>query len=393
MHSKITTTLSLITSWIIRLFSYLIPRSKNVWICIGWHANKERELFADNSKYFFLYASKHYASAKVIWIARDQKLANMLTRAGYRAHSVHSLRGIYYSLRAKYTFVDAFMIRENWRYAGGTTLIQLWHGKGMKKTGHDSAYSLGGRSRFTEPNLFTRFDKLVASSSHTAKLMASTFRAPLEDILITGLPRNDVLFEHINGAEIDQNQALADAITKAKGLGARKLFLYAPTFRPDGSNPLNTINFPILNEALTTLNYHFLITLHPKFSAKDIRLDENLTNIHYVPAGFDSYPQLKHIDVLVTDYSSLYIDYLLLDRPIIFYTYDLETYKKEMGLHEDFDTLTPGPHPTTFTELIGAIRDNDRHTSERAHTRKVLFTHTDGNASKRLIQELFSQVD
>jgi len=137
--------------------------------------------------------------------------------------------------------------------------------------------------------------------------------------------------------------------------------LYAPTFRPDGSNPLTTFDVTAANTFMKKRNYHMMVSLHPKFSAQDSGISEENSNLTYISAGYDIYPQLQHVDMLITDYSSLYVDFLLLDKPIIFYVYDLDWYKKESGLYEEFDTLTPGPHPQTFDELLTVIEADDTH--------------------------------
>jgi CDP-glycerol glycerophosphotransferase (TagB/SpsB family) len=75
---------------------------------------------------------------------------------------------------------------------------------------------------------------------------------------------------------------------------------------------------------------------------------------------------------------------------MIFYTYDLNTYSEQMGLHEDYVSLTPGPHPTSFEELLSAIAEEDSYEEERSRVRTTLFTHVDGNASKRIADALLN---
>ncbi len=382
---RVQTAVSILLSWITYTLSFLFPRSKRVWVFIGWHHNGDREVFADNSKYFFLHVAQQVGGIQPIWIAKDESLASLLRAQNYNAYSVHSLRGIYYSLRARYTFVDAFMTREHWRLSGRSTIVQLWHGKGMKKTGHDSPYSLKSRSWFAEPNLFVQFSKLVASSPYTAKLMASTFKKNLDDIIITGLPRNDILFRDISGAEIDRHPGLTNLLKEIPP--ATRTILYAPTFRPNGTNPIDQLDLPELNNFFASANEHLIISLHPKFARKDSVSVVTYSHIHFIDAGYDIYPLLKQIDVLITDYSSLYVDFLLLDRPIIFFTYDLDTYKIDMGLHDDFERLTPGPHVKNHKELINVLKTNDTYREKRAAVKKELFTYSDGNASARLFEK------
>lgn len=389
LSKKILTVIDLITSYIIFVVSLLIPKSKKTWIFIGWHRNINREIFADNSKYLFLYCQQNIKDKKIIWIGQDKQISKILKANGLLSYPINSLTGIYYSLRARYTFIDAFMNLKNWRYSGNSRIIQLWHGKGMKKTGHGSPYSLKRYNRFLFPQLFANFYRLIASSEQTADLMASTFKVAREKILITGLPRNDIFSQKINGSDIDVHHELSLLLKRLRTNGASRIMFYAPTFRPNGSNPFDIFDFSILDRSLRESGDHLVVSLHPKFATKK-KIIETFTNIHLVAAGYDLYPLLAEFDCLITDYSSLYVDFLLIDKPIIFFTYDIDNYRQTMGLHEEFEKLTPGPHSETLSGLIIAIKSTkrDHWQAKREAVRKILFDHVDGNASKRIVELL-----
>ncbi|MCA9363268.1 CDP-glycerol glycerophosphotransferase family protein [Candidatus Kaiserbacteria bacterium] len=386
--SKILTFLSICTSHLIYRLSFLVPKSPKLWVCIGWHTSRDREIFADNSKYMFLYLSQEQKDLRPIWLARDDKLTRILRDKGYEAYNINSFRGAWYALRSEYTIVDAFLERTFWKYTGGSKVVQLWHGKGMKKTGHDSSYSLASKSKFLHPNLFTPFHKLVASSDYTAKLMASTFNEPEEKILVTGLPRNDILKKAIKDADIDSNLELQGIIDNKKAAGAKKIFLYAPTFRPNGSNPIDSLDTRALQQVLEKNDFYLIISLHPKFARKEYQTAKAENNISYIASALDLYPQLKSVDALITDYSSLYVDYLLLDRPIIFYTYDIGSYRVDMGLHDSFEELTPGPHPKNVTELKEVITEPDKYQADRKRVREILYKKTDSEACSDIYKML-----
>jgi len=385
---KIYTFLKIILGWIVYGISFLFPRDKKLWVFIGWHKGKEREIFADNSKYLYLYSFNNLKDKKIFWLGKDKKITSILNQNGLPALYQNSIMGIFYSLRAGYTFIDGYMYPGNWRFSGGSKIMQLWHGKGMKKAGYGTPYSLPRYNRFLSPQLFVKYFFTIASSKKTAEMMSSAFRVPKDKVLISGLPRNDVLFKKIKGAEIDVNNTLEEKLKKING----KKILYAPTFRPDGSNPLEQIDFDALNKILTDKNFYFFVQLHPKFAAKKYG-NKNFGNIIFVDAGYDIYPLLNNFDAMITDYSSLYVDFLLLNRPLIFFIYDLEKYKKEMGLYENFENLTPGPHAKNFSELLNAIDnfEKDSWKQKRQEARKELFTFIDGGASQRIINAIVQE--
>jgi CDP-glycerol glycerophosphotransferase (TagB/SpsB family) len=384
---KIYTFLSILLAHLIHILAYLVPRSKKIWVCVGWHTGKEREIFADNSKYFFLYLQNEKPEITSVWIAKDKKLAKILQNKGYTAYYMHSFWGIYYALRAKYTIVDAWAQIENWKFSSGSMFVQLWHGKGMKKSGrvrHNPS-----QTHFKNPGFFLKYDFLFATSSNTAELLSLAFnKYPVEKIHITGHSRTDIFYKQIKGSEIDTNTKLSDCITKTKNENSQKIILYAPTFRADGSNPLDQFDFEKLNLFLKTHNYHFIIGLHPKFATKEIKNIDSYSHISNIPPGFDSYPSFKNIDLLITDYSNIYMDLLLLDTPIVFFTYDEEEYKKQTGLHKDFETLTPGPHVASFEELLETLAKTDNYKKEREQARNTLYAHQDGESSKRIFEKI-----
>lgn len=390
--NKIPTLLSICLAHVLYRVSFLIPKDKKLWVCIGWHTNKDREIFADNSKYFYLYLSHHQEDVRAVWLSRDKKLATILRDKGYEAYSINTPLGCWLAIRAGVTIIDAFLEMKFWQFTGGSTVIQLWHGKGMKMTGYDSPYSLKTRSKFKQAGMFNTPNTLIASSQYTARLMASTFGIAEEKIMITGLPRDDVLQKTIEGSGIDSHTELEKIVAREKESGAKKIILYAPTFRPDGKNPIESLDLPALQKKLEDLQYCLLLSLHPKLSHRNVKIQEQYKNIIPIESSLDIYPQLRLIDMLITDYSSLYVDFLLLDRPIIFYTYDLDDYKVKMGLHEDFINLTPGPHPESQDELVNALCLEDTYQNERQRVVNTLFAYKDDNASRRIFLKLKANV-
>lgn len=390
MSGKLYTLITIISAHIIHVFAYLIPRSKNIWVCIGWHKSTEREIFADNSKYFFLYLQNEKPHVTSVWLAKDKKLATILKNKGYKSYYAHSLRGIYYAIRARYTIVDARISVCNWKFSSGSKIVQLWHGKGMKKSGNDSNYN-SSHSYFKNPNYWVHYSSIIATSEKTGELISRAFSQPMSDIIITGQPRTDIFFNHINGAEIDENKKLKKYIFHAKANNINEIILYAPTFRADGSNPLDQLNESrlfSLNSFLKNSNKLFIIGLHPKFAFKKVRVTEKYSNIMYLDPGLDIYTCFKDIDVIITDYSNIYIDFLLLEKQSIFFTYDEAWYRKTTGLNEEFETLTPGPHVTNFKELLYSLDHEDEFIHKRRTVKSKLFLHQDGRSSERIYEAL-----
>lgn len=378
--SKLHGLLTILPIYLIRGLASCVPKQKNLWVFYGWHYSPEREIFADNSKYFFLHQTAAHPEITSVWLSETEGLPQLLRARGYRANSIKSWRGRWYAARAEWTIIDGMMTRHAWAWAGNSKVYQLWHGKGMKKTGFDSPYSLQRYQRFTNPNLFQKYAGFTATATATAGLVSQAFRISVDQIHLTGQPRTDVLFSHIPDSEIDALPPLTAA--------SQKNILYAPTFRPNGTNPLEHFPFEAANKLLAERGWHLYASLHPKFSRKGNAWEEvQYSNISFLPAGYDIYPILNQFEAMITDYSSLYTDYILLDRPLIFYTYDLASYRIEMGLYDEFDLYTPGEHPQTPESLLQAIINlalPDSFAKKRSQVITELHANTNGSASERI---------
>ena len=382
---KIYTGTTILASWMIYFFSHLFPRSRKIWIFIGWHKNKDREIFADNSKYLFLHVAHTRKDIRAIWIGADDEIVEILNRNGYESYSVRTFWGAYYSLRAKYTIIDALMQIENWRYSGRSRVIQLWHADGLKTLHLGSVWSLEKyKEILLSPGLFKKSYFFIASSPYIAKhFISPSFDVPEQTIRITGLPRYDAFFNTVRGSEIDAHKELQEKLDAVKTKGARRIIFYAPTFRRGRTarTQLDHLKLQELNSFLAARNCFLFISLHPKFAASDWMQDA-LSQIVFINPDFDKYPLLPRFDIIITDYSSLCLEFLLLDKPSIFYVYDFDEYRKDPGIPEEFWNLVPGPRVQTFKELLKALDAPDTLQEERKRVRDILFTFERGRSSE-----------
>lgn len=400
MLSKVRTVFSVLFSHAIRVCSYIFPRDENVWIFIGWHRNKEREIFADNSKYLFLHASQVENDIRAIWIAQDEALADILTKKGYESYPIHSFAGRYYSLRAGYTFISAFLPLHHWRLSGGSRIVQLWHGGSVKgKVGLRRLRNMSLLRRMIErlslPGVFQKFDFFATYSKYSAqRFPKKNFNISDEQILITGAPRHDVFFRDVPGSEIDVNATLKEKLDEMRAKKPKKIILYAPTFRrgETAKSPFSQLDFQKLEEFGVRMNYFFVVSLHPKYAGGKWAPDGTFSHIFFCTPSYDRLPLLHQFDALITDYSSCFIDFLLLDKPIIFFAYDLEEYRKDPGIDEEFWSFIPGPRAQTMPELLHALEQPDDFVAEREGARDTFFAYKDGGASERITRAILKHI-
>ena len=374
---------------IIHLLSVLFPRNKNIWVFIGWRQNNQREIFAENVKYFYLHAHNNLKDVRPIWIGLDNKLSRILRDKGYEAYSINSIKGIYYSLRAGYTFYGALPSLKNWSLSKRSKVIQLWHGKSAKKTVKNSSFETRRLNKHLSPHVANTPDKIIAISNFLSNFTASDFGMSIEDTIVTGIPKYDCLIKkgEIIGAEIDNDKDLLSLIEKLKSGPAPKVFLYAPTFRRGKQTVLESIDFNELDKVLRAAKTSIIMTLHPKLYNLGWSPSDNLKNIHFVDLQYDIYPIMHKFDALITDFSSLAVDFLYMGKPVTIYAPDQQQYKKSPGLHEKIWSALPEPKLENDKELFNHISNFDL-ASEEAKVKKsqvMLFDKMHDSASENIV--------
>ena len=286
----------------------------------------------------------------------------------------------------------------------GQILIELWHGFPLKCMGY-MVDSYDKINRFTSE--MWNSNHLVASYSalYTA-LMSACFGVSGKSFKTTGMPRNDFLFK------TDRTNNLSKILKNEKEYV--KTVLYAPTFRKIETqyeeaierNLSNVFGFEDFKEDkfcqfIERYNIRFILKFHPveeKQLLEQIHrinndnvfvLNDELLKDHKI----DFYELLNECDLMITDYSSLYFDFLLLDRPIIFTPVDLEQYRRTRGLLlEPYGFWAPGVQAVNQNDLEQALWENlfgkDRYQEERSVVRKIVHHHEDERSSERLWGEI-----
>lgn len=343
--------------------SFLFPRNKRIWL-FGSTFGKR---FADNPKYLYLYMSQHKHKLKIrpVWISHNKKIVNFLEQNGYEAYYYHSLKGILFALRGKVYLFDNYSKDINFWQSGGALKVNMWHGIPLKKIQADNIFD-----KFRHPeNLFGKFKNFPRNLSDekphhyvltTSKFLTNIFSSAFntDNVLAAGYPRNDILISgNINNLlAASEKNFLYKIKSFIKEKPDNKMVFYMPTFRESELDFFNVINIEEFQEFLEKNNILFCVKLHPKSKLEKRFKNIKTNNILVIDADADPYIFLKFSDMLVTDYSSIYFDYLLLGKPIIFFNYDLEKYlDNSRELYFDYNEFTPGEKVATQEGLQNAL--------------------------------------
>ncbi len=373
-----------------RLLTFVVKRNSNIWMFGAWRG----ELYSGNSKYFFEFVTNNYSTIKAIWITNSKKDYEELKKSNKNVVLKNSIKAIFYSLRAK-VFVVNISSDDIFNFVKhGVLFINLWHGVPIKSLLGDKRDDINfSKWRKIERRLvsFLTKDKikgdensLIVATSESAKInLEKSFNS--KNVVVTGQPRDDIFY-----SDFSKEQILSKL--KLEIEPQKKIVSYFPTFRDEISeykspfleNKIEMENFMKNNPDIIFLEKSHL---NESISAGKIknRINgyKNISNLK-----IDTQELLLITDILVTDYSSVYIDFLHLDRPTIFYAYDYESYYNTRGFLYDYEEIVSSKIVSAFDELLEAVQiylgDSQKDKEKRERVHSLFHKYKDGNNSKRV---------
>jgi CDP-ribitol ribitolphosphotransferase len=276
----------------------------------------------------------------------------------------------------------------------GTSIVQLWHAAGaFKKWGYSTADASWGKSREDLENnpIHTNYTHVVVSSPDIIPHYAEAFRMDQSNIFPYGIPRTDVFFNSNFIAE--GKNKLFKLFPQASG---KKIILYAPTFRGTNireSYNENKLDFETLQSKIGD-GYCLITKYHPFVSKGSYTVPDAQSDFAKdVTREMDIDAALCAADILITDYSSLVFEFSLLERPMIFFAYDLESYIDERGFYYPYLDFVPGPVVKNNAEIAEAVISFEQGFDRKkvlAFKEKFMAA-CDGNSTTRIIENIFGK--
>ncbi|WP_027723106.1 CDP-glycerol glycerophosphotransferase family protein [Maridesulfovibrio zosterae] len=373
-----------------------VPKQKNLAVFFG----RSGIYFIDNVKYFFLHCVQHQPQLQCCFMTFTKKDANILKEQGLPAMWVSDPNAAAIMARAGLVISDDFIWKEQpslWALLSEAVSIQIWHGIPLKAIGFpeiNSSVNMNPEKATKLSFAYSGYDEVVSTSPYfTENAFGKAFKA--KNFIESGYPRNDVIMRRPSKYDmINVDRDLYGDMVKFRKMGGKVVF-FMPTFRDIGGGPFEdgAINIIRLSEFCQQNDIMFICKFHPCLTVSKVALPPG---IRMMNSKSDAYPLLSLCDVLLTDYSSIYFDYLLLDRPIIFYAYDFEDYTtKNRELLYDFDSMTPGKKVMKEDDLYTAFEDIvinniDEYAKERKRLRELSFSNPDGKSAHRLGEHIIS---
>ena len=346
-------------------FGQIRPDS-HIWL----FSSTDNSHYNYNSRYLFEYVKENLPEITPLFVINDPELRNSLSSKYGKQYFIEteSIQGIRQALSAGVWFTSAGLPAYGTGLHKKRLIINLWHGVPLKKIALLDP-NLKKAARIYFKKIFSENYTCILTTSHELiPLMARSFAVSEDKIKVWGQPRNDGLFQKNDCRKI-LGQLFPDLPEYTKTV------LYAPTFRDYGQVqlfPFKDFDQEQLEAFLEEKNMLLFIRTHvaeqgsaAPYLGKRIRFlgNEQVEDVTGI---------LNIFDCLITDYSSIYIDYLLTDKPMIFLPYDRQQYLDGRGMNFDYDDVTPGPKPETFNDFLDALSPKeDFWKSERTRVNRL----------------------
>ncbi|WP_234427823.1 CDP-glycerol glycerophosphotransferase family protein, partial [Streptomyces badius] len=305
-----------------------------------------------------------------------------------------SWRYLWALARAEY-WVDNQGFPQQLRKPDRTTYLQTWHGSAYKRMGFDETrvrlQNAPQRERLQRA--VDRFDHFLVRSEHDVTTLARAYRLPEERLLRTGYPRNDALIAERTRAETEGRLPRPPLAAELGLDDHKKTVLYAPTFRGGpGKQRKARLLLDVREFAERFGDTHTLLVRAHYLESARLPVCPPGTVVD-VSRHHDVSELLTITDVLVTDYSSIMFDFALLDRPVVLFAPDLETYAAERGSYFDLREQAPGPVTATQEELFAALAELKKSDTRYADRRRAFAerfgVHDRGDAARATVAAVF----
>lgn len=374
-----------------KITKYFIPVDKNTMIFIAYHGRG----YNCNPKYIHqeLIKDERFKDFNFIWAVKkpkEEQIENAIC-VKYRG-----IKYFYYLAKSKF-WISNCKLPKYVSKKNNQIYINTWHGTPLKRLAHDIEIPEGStfyRSRMSKEDMRRSYDHdtkqynyLVSPNNFTSEKYKSCFKVPDSIIKECGYPRNDFLV-NLTQQKIDQ---LKDTLGIPKD---KHVILYAPTWR-DNQFTHSGYTFELKCDFKKWQHYlgeDYVVIFKPHYLISN---KFNLNNfedfVFTIPPATDINHLYAVSDILITDYSSVFFDYSILNRPILFYMYDLEEYQYNLrGFYLDIHKDLPGPIVTheedLFKIIINKLYEFDK--EKREEFIKKFHSSENGAAAKYVVDNL-----
>ena len=362
-------------SFLLSIVGRLIPMKRNrvLFVCYGG------KQYDDSPRVIFeaMIKDKEFNNCQFIWAFEDPSKFEIERGTKLK---IDSIKYFFYAMSSK-VWISNSAVERGLKFKNPNTFfLNTWHGTPIKKIGRDS-HSANKTSGFGSKDVNSQ-NIMLAQSQYESEIFTKLFDIKEGGIVVCGLPRNDEL--HLADDEAKKETR------KKLGIPADKtVILYAPTYREyerdqyDSCVFTSPIDFLKWERQLGETHYVIYRTHY------EVKLDSCFNSNSFI-VDYSSYPKINDLmiasDILISDYSSIFVDYSILGKPMIAFPYDYKTYEEKRGLYKDIYDLFAFPICTSVEELFNVIVNIDEkeviNTVEAFHNN---YYDSEGNATSTVL--------
>lgn len=375
--------MKLFAQLVVYFLASLVPKNKRVWIFGAWFGKN----YSDNSRALFEYAIKNNNSInKYYWVYKNRELEKFIPCNGVYAYSIKGIilqarAGVCVMSQDKDDFIRPLI-------SSRAIKVQLWHGFPIKKIGRHARKKKNNKVleflalkknlllELIFPFSSNKYDLVIASGEFDAEIFKEAFDVNKSNVCVTGYPRNDI-------------------IVKKQKTNVIKI-IYMPTFRGVANSGFDLFhqygwNSDGICKSLDEINAVMHIRFHPVHKISEV--DKKILNngrVSVIEGEWDANANISSYDILVTDYSSVYADYILVGGKIVLAQFDLDEYvRSSRDCYINFAGLKANLKINSWKDFEKSIK-NVVTDDQIKFDVNFFHKHTDGLAARRVYEEIMN---
>ena len=390
LFTLFSSVIKTILMFIIYFFSGFVIKNNKRWGFGSW-VGKE---FRGNTKYLYNYVRSNHKEIEIFWISKSKSQHEKLLKKGINSVYAYSIDGLIKISTSGVFFCTHGFVDIIPCLTKNSILVQLGH---MTFTIKNNSINETHKKNFIKRIyhqclLFYFFMRDIDYGIYSSEVSEKNLKCPEKSYpkipLVLGVPKSDYLYS-LKMNKVDsklEKKILGKTIPKNE-----KVILFIPTYRDD--KKFHIFNFGFTPEKISHFieknKCHFYISHHPSSEHENIHA-YNLKNFNLINFDGSSIDHMLNVsDLLITDYSSLFSDYLIFDKPIIFAKFDHLTYLKDTGIKINYDDL-PGPKVSDWDELLNEtnkiLYEVDLFVDIRNNWKNKIYKNLDSNNCKRIAE-------
>lgn len=381
----------------IRIRTSFSKRDKNLWIFGEWFG----ERCCDNAMAFANYVVQNHPEIHVVWIAKKKTDLSAL-HSKIQFVEMDTDESVKMLKRAGAAFVVQGLCdlsTDDCNYFGNALFVNLWHGVAWKMIGYDAQ-----KKRSMLQNIENHMrswllgaDFYLAPSKQNGKVMCSAYGLSSRRLLLGGYPRNAIFYDQdLLKATREKALRIILRLINLPSLENVRIIAYMPTFRDHDDETFSFVQLENDHSFMELLAHENAVIIQKahfiaekRGESKEGTEGSRILSINNLSAQ----ELLAAADMLVTDYSSCFFDFLLKDKPIIHYLYDYDYYRaQDRGLYYAKEEVVCGDIAETIDELKVLIKENlhnpDKNKDLRKKRREDFMTYENAHACQTIFEKI-----